>query len=291
MSDRDTAGRAGAGGAAARASSAAAGERPSARAAGARARARPGRQAGRCGAAERPPSAASSCRTRSASPPASTRMPKRLPGVRAGGFSWVEIGTVTPRPQAGNPRPRLFRLRDRTGADQPDGLQQRRARGGADAARGAGARAGVLGANIGANRTAADPVADYVTCLRALYPLVDYVTINVSSPNTPGLRDLQHRDRLSGLLGALLEARARRSPQGRAAKPLLLKIAPDLAPEDEADDRGGRAGAWPRRPDRRNTTVDRAGGRHEPPSRRGRRPQRRAAVPAPRPSSSAGSSA
>jgi len=91
-----------------------------------------------------------------------------------------------------------------------------------------------LGANIGANRDSADPVADYVTCLRGLYPLVDYVAVNVSSPNTPGLRDLQRRDRLHELLTALLEARAALAAAG-AAKPLLLKIAPDLTPEDEAD--------------------------------------------------------
>jgi dihydroorotate dehydrogenase len=90
----------------------------------------------------------------------------------------------------------------------------------------------VLGANLGANRDSADPIADYVLGLRALHPLVDYLAINVSSPNTPGLRDLQRRERLQALLGALLEARA-----GLAgpARPLLLKIAPDLAPDDEED--------------------------------------------------------
>jgi dihydroorotate dehydrogenase len=145
------------------------------------------------------------------------------------GFSFVEIGTVTPRPQAGNPRPRLFRLRreqaliNRMGFNN-HGLEAVGAR-----LEKLGPLPGPLGANIGANRDSADPIADYVVCLRALQPLVDYVTVNVSSPNTPGLRALQRRDRLDALLGALLEARGALKP-----KPLLLKIAPDLAPEDEA---------------------------------------------------------
>ena len=155
-----------------------------------------------------------------------------VPGLFAQGFSCVEIGTVTPRPQPGNPRPRLFRLPDRQAlinrmGFNNEGLEPVRRRLAA-----LGEKAGVLGANIGANQDSADPVADYVACLRALYPLVDYVAVNVSSPNTPGLRDLQRRDRLSGLLGALLEARAGLEPR---TKPLLLKIAPDLAAEDEAD--------------------------------------------------------
>ncbi len=149
------------------------------------------------------------------------------------GFSFVEIGTVTPRPQAGNPRPRLFRLPrqqaliNRMGFNN-HGLEAVRAR----LAR-LGPRPGPLGANIGANRDSADPIEDYVTCLRGLYGLVDYVTVNVSSPNTPGLRDLQRRDRLDGLLGALLATRAGIA-SGRALKPLLLKVAPDLAADDEA---------------------------------------------------------
>ncbi|HLT00572.1 MAG TPA: quinone-dependent dihydroorotate dehydrogenase [Geminicoccaceae bacterium] len=156
-----------------------------------------------------------------------------VPGLFRLGFSFVEIGTVTPRPQAGNPRPRLFRLPaqqaliNRMGFNN-DGLEAVRAR----LAR-SGTRPGPLGANIGANRDAKDPVADYVACLRGLYELVDYVTVNVSSPNTPGLRDLQGRARLDELLGALLETRAALAGQ-EAPKPLLLKVAPDLDPEQEA---------------------------------------------------------
>jgi dihydroorotate dehydrogenase len=155
-----------------------------------------------------------------------------VPSLFKLGFSFVEIGTVTPRPQAGNPKPRLFRLRreqaliNRMGFNN-DGVDLVRAR--------LVARDpswGPLGANIGANRDSAEPVADYVACLRALYPLVDYVAINVSSPNTLGLRDLQQPARLDELLGALLAARAALAGTARP-KPLLLKVAPDLTPEDE----------------------------------------------------------
>jgi dihydroorotate dehydrogenase len=148
------------------------------------------------------------------------------------GFSFVEIGTVTPRPQAGNPKPRLFRLRREQALINRMGFNNH----GLDAARRRLERRdpawGVLGANIGANRDGADPVADYVACLEALYPLVDYLAINVSSPNTPGLRDLQQSSRLDELLAALLETRRGLAGAGRP-KPLLLKIAPDLAPDDE----------------------------------------------------------
>jgi dihydroorotate dehydrogenase len=156
-----------------------------------------------------------------------------VPGLFRLGFSWVEIGTVTPRPQAGNPRPRLFRLPDRQALINRMGFNNA----GLEAVRrrlaAQGERTGVLGANIGAKRDSADPSADYVECLRGLYPLVDYVTVNVSSPNTPGLRDLQRRERLRALLDALLTARAALA-MGQRSKPLLLKIAPDLTPEDEA---------------------------------------------------------
>jgi dihydroorotate dehydrogenase len=157
-----------------------------------------------------------------------------VPGLFRLGFSFVEVGTVTPRPQAGNPRPRLFRLAreraliNRMGFNN-DGLEAVRAR-----LEKLGRLPGPVGANIGANRDSRDPAADFVRCLVALCPLADYVTVNVSSPNTPGLRDLQRRDRLDALLGALLEAR-RSLGRGGEAKPLLLKIAPDLAPEHEEE--------------------------------------------------------
>ncbi|MFO1068760.1 MAG: quinone-dependent dihydroorotate dehydrogenase [Geminicoccaceae bacterium] len=147
------------------------------------------------------------------------------------GFGWVEVGTVTPRPQAGNPRPRVFRLvEDRAvinrmgfpneGLDAAAARLERRDRG-----------AGIVGANIGMNKDAADPAADYLACLRRLYPLADYVTVNVSSPNTPGLRGLQQRAPLTRLLSVLLDARA---GLPGPARPLFLKIAPDLDDEAEA---------------------------------------------------------
>jgi dihydroorotate dehydrogenase len=155
-----------------------------------------------------------------------------VPALFRLGFAFVEIGAVTPRPQAGNPKPRLFRLRreqaliNRMGFNN-DGLEAVRAR-----LLEFPKLQGPLGANIGSNRDASDPVADYVACLSGLYGLVDYLTINVSSPNTPGLRDLQSRDRLDELLAALLETRAALAG-GEPAKPLLVKIAPDLAPDQE----------------------------------------------------------
>jgi dihydroorotate dehydrogenase len=150
-------------------------------------------------------------------------------GALRQGFGWVEIGSVTPRPQAGNPKPRLFRLVEdeavvnRMGFNN-DGLEAVAARlAGRDPA------TGIVGANIGINKDSADPVADYVLGLRRLLPLVDYVTVNVSSPNTPGLRGLQRREPLTRLLAALIAAR------GDVKRPLLLKIAPDLDASGEDD--------------------------------------------------------
>jgi dihydroorotate dehydrogenase len=158
-----------------------------------------------------------------------------VPGLFKLGFSFVEIGTLTPKPQAGNPKPRLFRLPDqqalinRMGFNN-DGLEVVCAR-----LEKLAPLPGPLGANIGANRDSADPIADYVAGLRALHPLVDYVTVNVSSPNTPGLRDLQRRNRLDDLLGALLEVRSALAGTGGTIKPLFLKVSPDLRPEDEEE--------------------------------------------------------
>ena len=141
------------------------------------------------------------------------------------GFGFVECGTVTPLPQAGNPTPRLFRLSDdravinRMGFNN-EGLE-------AFAARlGSRRRTGVVGANIGANKDSADRIADYVAGLRRLWGLASYFTVNISSPNTPGLRALQTRSALQELLGRLAEARGELSARGDA--PVFLKVAPDL---------------------------------------------------------------
>ncbi len=158
----------------------------------------------------------------------------QAPGaLLAAGFGFVECGTVTPLPQAGNPRPRLFRLTpdraviNRYGFNSV-GLEAFAA----NLAR--RPRTGVVGANIGANKEAADRIGDYVTGLRRLWPLADYFTVNVSSPNTPGLRNLQARAALDELLGRLAETR-RELAAGGAAKPIFLKVAPDLA-DAEIDD-------------------------------------------------------
>ena len=142
------------------------------------------------------------------------------------GFGFVEVGTVTPEPQPGNPKPRLFRLpRDRALVNR-FGFNSR----GVDAARARLARRrageGVIGANVGKNKETGEDgeVADYVRGTRALAPLADYVAVNVSSPNTPGLRDLQAVERLRPILAAVLGA--------AGDTPVLVKIAPDLSDGD-----------------------------------------------------------
>lgn len=155
-----------------------------------------------------------------------------VPGLFALGFSFVEVGTVTPRPQAGNPKPRLFRLPaeaaliNRMGFNN-QGLERVAARLAA-----LSALPGPLGVNLGINKDEPDPTAAYLQGLRTLHARADYLVLNVSSPNTPGLRRLQGREALRDLLNALLAARA--ALPGPAA-PLLVKIAPDLAPADQED--------------------------------------------------------
>jgi dihydroorotate dehydrogenase len=150
------------------------------------------------------------------------------------GFGFVEAGGVTPRPQPGNPRPRLFRLDgdeaviNRLGLNS-DGVETVAAR---LAAR---TGAGIVGINIGANKETADRAADYVTCIEALAAHVSFLTVNVSSPNTPGLRDLQQAAALDDLLARVIDARERAAAQGGARRPLLLKIAPDLTLGDLDD--------------------------------------------------------
>jgi dihydroorotate dehydrogenase len=138
------------------------------------------------------------------------------------GFGFVECGTVTPKPQAGNPKPRLFRLRDDGAVINRMGFNNR---GMDQAARNLALRCknGIVGINIGANKESPDRIADYAQSFARLAPVADYVTVNVSSPNTPGLRGLQNKEELSRLLTTLIAARA-----GSPHRPLLLKIAPDL---------------------------------------------------------------
>ena len=138
------------------------------------------------------------------------------------GFGFVEVGTLTPRPQPGNSRPRLFRLPDEKAVINRFGFNNRGHSFAHANLRKGGA---VLGINVGANRDADDRVADYVAGIRAFADVADYLTINVSSPNTPGLRDLQKPEALDDLLARVLDARD--TAAGR--KPVLLKIAPDLS--------------------------------------------------------------
>ena len=144
------------------------------------------------------------------------------------GFGFVEVGTVAPKPQEGNPRPRLFRL------DRDEAVINRMGfnNDGAPAVlRRLAARAhhgGIVGVNIGANKDSPDRVADYVRLIEAFAPVASYFTVNVSSPNTPGLRNLQQASILDDLLGRVTEARERvREKAGDT--PVLLKIAPDLS--------------------------------------------------------------
>ncbi len=151
-------------------------------------------------------------------------------GLLSAGFGFVEVGTLTPLPQSGNPAPRLFRLvadggvinrlgfnnfgyetaRERLAAERPQGI---------------------LGVNVGPNRDAADRIADYCLGVKTFAPLASYFTINISSPNTPGLRDLQRRDGLDALIARVLDAREAQAQR----RPVLIKIAPDLG-LDEIDD-------------------------------------------------------
>lgn len=156
----------------------------------------------------------------------------RVPGALLGlGFGFTEIGTVTPLPQPGNPRPRLFRLTEDEAAINRFGFNSQ---GAADVlavlkAGKPGAAAGVVGVNVGANKESTDRAGDYVLGYRRFADIADYVTVNISSPNTPGLRDLQGAGALGQLLGALRTARRELRDAGQKAPPLLLKIAPDLS--------------------------------------------------------------
>ena len=145
------------------------------------------------------------------------------------GFGSVEVGTVTPRPQPGNPRPRVFRLPRRRAVINRLGFNNAGHAVVAARLRARDPGRGVVGVNIGCNRDTADPVADFVAGVELFAPLADYLTVNVSSPNTPGLRDWQTGERLARLLDAVLDARAR-----RREVPVFVKLAPDLADEDLA---------------------------------------------------------
>ena len=140
------------------------------------------------------------------------------------GFGFVEVGTLTPRPQEGNPQPRLFRLTEDEAVINRMGFNNR---GQADALERLRKRyrtRGVVGVNIGANKDSADRIADYVAGVQAMSEVADYLTINISSPNTPGLRQLQDEGALRELLAAVQAV--------RSTKPIFLKVAPDFEQDD-----------------------------------------------------------
>ncbi|MEW4449390.1 quinone-dependent dihydroorotate dehydrogenase [Qipengyuania sp. JC766] len=146
------------------------------------------------------------------------------------GFGHVEVGTLTPLPQTGNPKPRLFRLVEDRAVINRMGFNNR---GQASARerleRRTAPRRGILGINIGANKDSEDRATDYRLGTQAMAPYADYLTVNISSPNTPGLRALQDASALEDLLDGVIEAR------GRSGPPIFLKVAPDLEPRDIDD--------------------------------------------------------
>lgn len=151
------------------------------------------------------------------------RVPLQMLGL---GFGFVEVGTLTPLPQAGNPKPRLFRLEEDRAVINRMGFNNR----GQDAAyaRLAGYQksSGIIGVNIGANKDTVDRISDYIKGVEKMRSVARYLTINISSPNTPGLRALQGANALSELLNAVVSA------NGESGPPLFLKVAPDLTPAE-----------------------------------------------------------
>jgi dihydroorotate dehydrogenase len=145
------------------------------------------------------------------------------------GFGFVEVGTLTPLSQAGNPRPRLFRLAEDRAVINRMGFNNGGQASALERLLKRAERPGIVGVNIGANKDAADRIADYANGVRVMAPVASYLTVNISSPNTPGLRQLQDKGALDALLGAVIEARRGTRP------PIFLKVAPDLEPEDIAD--------------------------------------------------------
>lgn len=144
------------------------------------------------------------------------------------GFGFTEVGSITPLPQAGNPKPRLFRLVEDQAVINRMGFNN----GGAEAAltrlRARAGRPGIVAVNIGANKDSADRIADYAVMARLMAPFASYLCVNISSPNTPGLRALQDESALTGLLDAVIAAR----DETGSTAPIFLKVAPDLEPAD-----------------------------------------------------------
>jgi len=156
-----------------------------------------------------------------------------IDALGAFGFGFIEIGTITPKPQPGNPKPRMFRLAEHGAIINRMGFNNL----GADHLVKKAAKReykGCLGINIGKNAATAleDAQNDYLICLNKVYPVADYISVNVSSPNTKGLRDLQHGEHLRGLLGSLKNTQSKLATQHGQYKPVVVKIAPDMSDEE-----------------------------------------------------------
>jgi dihydroorotate dehydrogenase len=143
------------------------------------------------------------------------------------GCGFVEVGTLTPRPQSGNPKPRVFRLAEDQGVINRYGFNNDGLEVGLDRMMSRDRDAGIVGINVGINKDSTNQAGDFADAIRRSSSLADYLTVNISSPNTPGLRDLQAGDQLDGLLDAVINARDTATGKG-APPPVLLKIAPDL---------------------------------------------------------------
>ncbi len=159
-----------------------------------------------------------------------------IPAFGAMGFGFVEVGTVTPRPQPGNDKPRIFRLVEQNAIINRMGFNNKGVDYLVDQVRKANFK-GVLGINIGKNKDTAEENAkdDYIACMHKVYNHADYITVNISSPNTPGLRSLQYGDALNELLSALKEEQKSLAKQYGKYVPVAVKIAPDLSAEEVKD--------------------------------------------------------
>lgn len=153
---------------------------------------------------------------------------RAMRGIHKAGFGFAEVGTLTPKPQAGNPKPRMFRIAAHEAIINRLGFNNEGVH--AAAARLEHRPQGfLLGGNIGKNKDSADAIADYFTCMQNMYAHVDYITVNISSPNTPGLRSMQQGDTLNELIRILHNQRTDMVRKGALQKPILVKIAPDLS--------------------------------------------------------------
>lgn len=182
-----------------------------------------------------------------------------IDALAAMGFGYIEIGTVTPKPQSGNPKPRLFRLPEKQAIINRMGFNNKGVDYLVEQVKAANYN-GTLGINIGKNKDTAEDKAldDYLICLKKVYPYASYVTINISSPNTPGLRNLQYGEALEALLIGLKSAQSELAEKHNKYVPLFIKIAPDLSAEEVQGIAGSLIKTQMDGVIATNTTLDRA---------------------------------